>query len=662
MAQQKINATIQIGSVLERSVRKNIGVLRSGLEGVGKEIKGVTDRQKELSKQRKVLEKQGRSVADLDREYEDLGRTLDTLRLKQDRWTRAAGASQRVGSDFRRMTGEVGRVARNTAVGIGAVGAAVVGIARGTAEAAREVEQMAAVANANTTEFQRMAIAAGSVGIEQEKLGDILKDVNDRVGDFLETGGGPMADFFENIGPKVGVTVEHFKELSGPEALQLYVSSLEKAGVSQQQMTFYMEAMASDATALVPLLKNNGAELKRLGDNGEKTGRVLDRVTIKAASKFRATLAELKGGLTGVRNTLGKEFMPVVGDVMSRFNGYLRENQDEVRRFAIAAGDKLEKVVPIIGEVASGMGSVASKVGDVTAKVADMVGGWENFGVIIGGAVLAKTLSSIGRMLLSVGRLGGAIISVVGGIGGIGTAMNTAATMTSAAVGRMNRSLALLKIGGALMAVQAFSMMNAAPSNPEELAGWQKKNREGIDSGLRSVPGVGGAMRGYDWAYEKWHGAPPPKAGATIEKSAVGGGPGPGALGSAARPFPKGHPMHQTQKRATGGSFRPGMLMVGEQGRELEFANRSGFIATNRATERIASLAKGARADMARAVAGSGGSGSGGAASITNHIHINAGGMSPQLIIDELERRMRDASSGALYDGARGYGQYGGAA
>ncbi len=64
---------------------------------------------------------------------------------------------------------------------------------------------------------------------------------------------------------------------------------------------------------------------------------------------------------------------------------------------------------------------------------------------------------------------------------------------------------------------------------------------------------------------------------------------------------------------------------------------------------------------MDSAVSGSG-SGGGGAASITNHIQINAGGMSPQLIIDELERRMRDASSGALYDGARGYGQYGGAA
>ena len=66
-----------------------------------------------------------------------------------------------------------------------------------------EVQRQAAVANADPQVFQGMAAGAQTVGIEQEKLADILKDVNDRVGDFLTTGGGPMADFFESIAPKV---------------------------------------------------------------------------------------------------------------------------------------------------------------------------------------------------------------------------------------------------------------------------------------------------------------------------------------------------------------------------------------------------------------------------------------------------------------------------
>ena len=132
---------------------------------------------------------------------------------------------------------------------------------------AREIAKSAQVAGESFENFQRQAHAARTVGIEFEKLGDIFKDVRDRVGDFVATGGGPMKDFFENIAPKVGITAEAFKGLSGKDALQLYFDSLRKANVSQEEMVFYLEAMASDATNLIPLLEQNGKALKEIGDN-----------------------------------------------------------------------------------------------------------------------------------------------------------------------------------------------------------------------------------------------------------------------------------------------------------------------------------------------------------------------------------------------------------
>ncbi len=71
-------------------------------------------------------------------------------------------------------------------------------IVRSTAESAAQIRQFAQVANATPEALQRWSGRGtdGSGEIEQEKLADILKDVNDRVGDFLQTGGGPMADFF----------------------------------------------------------------------------------------------------------------------------------------------------------------------------------------------------------------------------------------------------------------------------------------------------------------------------------------------------------------------------------------------------------------------------------------------------------------------------------
>ena len=93
-----------------------------------------------------------------------------------------------------------------------AAGAAVGVLAVKSIEAAKETVGLARVANSSVATFQKMAFGAKSVGIETGQLSDILKDMSDRVGDFLTTGGGPMADFFEKIAPQVGVTAEQFRE------------------------------------------------------------------------------------------------------------------------------------------------------------------------------------------------------------------------------------------------------------------------------------------------------------------------------------------------------------------------------------------------------------------------------------------------------------------
>lgn len=152
-----------------------------------------------------------------------------------------------------------------------------------------------------------MAYGAKSVGVEQDKLGDILKDVNDRVGEFLQRGGGEMADFFKEIAPLVGVTADQFRNLSGPQALQLYYDSLQKAGLNQQQLTTYMEQMADEATALIPLLRDNGKGFKDAGDQAEKLGAVLKEIDLKRLLEAGKAVRELEATFFGVSQqiTLG---------------------------------------------------------------------------------------------------------------------------------------------------------------------------------------------------------------------------------------------------------------------------------------------------------------------------------------------------------------------
>lgn len=192
----------------------------------------------------------------------------------------------------------------------GAAATALVAYTNNAAQNARQLKNNAQLANDTVQGFQRMAYAVREVGIEEDKLADILKDVNDRVGDFMATGGGPMADFFENIAPKIGLTAEAFKGLSGPEALQLYYDSLERANLSQEDMTFYLEAMASDTTALIPLLRNGGERLGEMADEADRLGIVMSDLQVAQLDEFAAQFDRSAAAISGISNALAAELAP----------------------------------------------------------------------------------------------------------------------------------------------------------------------------------------------------------------------------------------------------------------------------------------------------------------------------------------------------------------
>ncbi|SFR40468.1 hypothetical protein SAMN04488005_1504 [Yoonia tamlensis] len=199
------------------------------------------------------------------------------------------------------------------------VGTAMAGITVSASKTATEITRLAQVANTTPRSFQLWAVGAKTVGIEQEKLSDILKDVNDRVGDFLTTGGGPMADFFENVAPKVGITADAFRNLSGPQSLQLFISSLEKANLSQAEMTFYMEAMASDSTLLLPLLRDNATEMNRLAGSADALGSVMDDSTVVSLHRADMAMNEAKETMVALRNRIAGSLAPALEGAATGF-------------------------------------------------------------------------------------------------------------------------------------------------------------------------------------------------------------------------------------------------------------------------------------------------------------------------------------------------------
>ncbi|OCK46140.1 hypothetical protein BA766_15470 [Stenotrophomonas maltophilia] len=227
---------------------------------------------------------------------------------------RASKQMKKLGKDAGDTAADIGRafglIGGTIAGGLATAGTAVLGWTRQLVDASAELEKFSRLSGTNEQVFQRMAAGAATVGIQQDKLADIFKDTQDKLGDFLQTGGGAMKDFFEQIAPRIGLTAKELQHLSGPEVLQRYYSALEQAGASQAEMVFYMEAIASDSSMLAPLLARNGEGFRKWGDEAQRLGAVLDADTLKAMKEVKEQSNLIQLAFQGLKNEVAAELLP----------------------------------------------------------------------------------------------------------------------------------------------------------------------------------------------------------------------------------------------------------------------------------------------------------------------------------------------------------------
>ena len=277
--------------------------------------------------------------------------------------------TQRAQKSLKNFEKSVEDFAVKVGTGVAVAGAALSAMVLNTTRAAEEINRFAQLSGASTESFQKMAAGAATVGISQEKLSDQLKDFREKVGEFVATGGGGMKDFFETIAPQIGVTAEQFKNLSGPQALQLYVSSLEKANLSQDQMSFYLESMASDTTALIPLLRDNGKAMQEFGERAEATGQIMSDDLIENSIIFRRQMDQLTGTLTGAANVMIAEFLPAINNVAAAIKS--TETNFSAASVAGKAFRTLIETVTILGaNVAFVFQSIGREIGATAAQIA----------------------------------------------------------------------------------------------------------------------------------------------------------------------------------------------------------------------------------------------------------------------------------------------------
>ncbi|AUR94674.1 TMhelix containing protein [Vibrio phage 1.197.A._10N.286.54.F2] len=234
-------------------------------------------------------------------------------------------------------------IAKGAALGIGTVATAVVagatalvGFTRQNTLAIKEMEKSARMAGINTQAFQAYAYAANSVSVSQEKFGDILKDVNDKTGDFISTGGGEFKDVFENVLEPMGVTIDQLKEMSSSEVLIAVNKGLEDLGANGQEVTFVLEAIANDAVLLQPLLEDNGRALNELAAEARDMGLIISQDQIDNANEFNRQFELLDRQVSVFGQSIAADLSPAMKELVE-LSGVLLQSLSQTFELGVDA-------------------------------------------------------------------------------------------------------------------------------------------------------------------------------------------------------------------------------------------------------------------------------------------------------------------------------------
>lgn len=289
---------------------------KTELDSVDKSLKNVETQGDKTAKKSKDLGAAFKQAGDSAKSAKDGVSSFDGS---------LGGLTKTLGSSNALLSSAAIGIAGVAGAAVGSLGA-LTGMALAYSNNAKEIQNLATVADMGVVEFQRMAIAAQQVGITQEQLSDQIKDFNEKLGEFVLTGKGEATDAFELLQKHSKMSGEEIKKFalemqkaSGGDAMQMYVNKLEEAGVSQEQMSFLTENMANDFTKLLPILADNGAMIKQWGDAGEEAGAVMQETAIQQALLFGSQVKDLELKLKGMQNTVMVAVVPALIDVADAF-------------------------------------------------------------------------------------------------------------------------------------------------------------------------------------------------------------------------------------------------------------------------------------------------------------------------------------------------------
>lgn len=288
-------------------------------------------------------------------------------------------------------------------------GASVLALASTTAHAAEEMKELADRTGLGSTEFQRLAYAAGTTNVSAEELAQGLTFLNKNMFE-ARHGGKEAAKAFALLGPNVASAVQ--KGRPAAEVFGLISDAIAKTHDPAKRTALSMAILGRSGARLIPILSKGSATIAELGDNAEAMGMVFDHDAIESSENFIKSFKVLGSIAKGTARIIGVGLMKAMQPFL--------DNIVAIRLESMKAGaGKLKEFFVTIFKVSK---ATAAFLFNMYKAVNLLLGPFGGLLGVIKGLVIAFAAFKALQLVSGIGQIAQAVWGLVSTYKAMGTA------------------------------------------------------------------------------------------------------------------------------------------------------------------------------------------------------------------------------------------------
>lgn len=374
-----------------------------------------------------LTQEQARLAQSIGRTQQELGRLNRVGDAFAKLKTSAKGVSDAVGG----LKDKLGGAFTRLGVAAGVIGGSIAGVGYLTAEFIDQGDALADQAeglNMSTKALQTWQFAAGTVGIESEKLGSILSKLQSKIS---EGSDGTKESF-----AALGVSYSKLKKMKPEQQLTHITEAFARLPDTVNKTALANEIFGKSGYKLLPVLKAGAAGLKEVYDEAKATGYILSDDTNDAVNKADAAFNQFKLRLTGFKNQALAPLLPVFTDLVGQLGQIITQHGPMLTAWIQEAGKSfMENLAPAIGAFVTNelpalidnIGKVVTALTDTVTWLADVTGGWDNLAISLVALNFAPVIAGVVQLGTSLWTMGAAVGALTGPWGLLAVAIGAAA-------------------------------------------------------------------------------------------------------------------------------------------------------------------------------------------------------------------------------------------